>query len=87
MNAVETTTDGQVTISWSQVTTDENGNAINPAKVTYDVYIYDGQSRTPIQTGLSTTELTATVLQAGEQSLMQFAVWHQRQPRMADSER
>ncbi len=75
VNAVETTTDGQVTISWTQVTTDENGNAINPAKVTYDVYIYDGQSRTPIQTGLSTTELTATVLQAGEQSLMQFAVW------------
>lgn len=75
VNAVETTTDGQVTISWSQVTTDENGNAINPAKVTYGVYIYGGQSRTPIQTGLSTTELTATVLQAGEQSLMQFAVW------------
>ena len=61
VNAVETTTDGQVTISWSQVTTDENGNAINPAKVTYDVYIYDGQVKFSAAPGAGALKVLITV--------------------------
>ncbi len=68
-------TPGTVTISWDAVTTDQNGNAINPALVRYNVYTFSGSSRTPIAENVTETSYTYQAMPEGEQDFMQFAVF------------
>lgn len=73
---VETATPGEVTITWDAVTVDQNGNAINPALVTYLV-------AEPTTTGwasivdepVSNTTYTFQAVPAGEQDMVQYAVF------------
>lgn len=73
---VETATPGEVTITWDAVTVDQNGNAINPALVTYLV-------AEPTTTGwasivaepISNTTYTFQAVPAGEQDMVQYAVF------------
>ena len=48
---VETANYGEVTISWDAVTTDRNGNAINPKLVTYSIYELDGEYASDLVAG------------------------------------
>lgn len=73
---VETSTPGEVTITWDAVTVDQNGNAINSALVTYLV-------AEPTTTGwasivdepISNTTYTFQAVPAGEQDFAQYAVF------------
>lgn len=67
--------DTDVILSWTPVTHDVNGVAIEPGRVVYDLYSLDGYTRRAIASGLSSTSYTATVIQAGSQDFFQFLVF------------
>ena len=68
-------TPGNVTITWDAVTTDQNGNPIAAALVKYNVYEYDGTSRTIVGENLTEPTYTYQAQPEGEQDFMQFAVF------------
>ncbi|MCM1006166.1 MAG: choice-of-anchor J domain-containing protein [Prevotella sp.] len=65
------TNPGEVTISWSAVNADINGNNLN--NVTYNVYDCSGSVAQPLATGISATEYTYRAISAG-QKFFQYAV-------------
>lgn len=76
VNIVETSTLGEVTISWDAVTTDHNGNTINPSLVKYLVCTNpDGEGWVPITEELSATTYTFQAVPEGEQDFVQYAVF------------
>lgn len=75
---VETATEGQVTLSWQQVTTDADGQPLNPALVDYIVCEPDNATGQWIPM-YTTKELSYTfqAVPAGQQDFVQFAVFAQ----------
>lgn len=69
---VEEGNTGKVTISWEAVTTDINGNTINPDAVTYRVI--DREYKT-VANNVSGTSVTLTAVEEGTQAFCQFAVY------------
>lgn len=76
VNAVTTDNEGEVTLSWTPVTTDIDGNPLDPSQVTYDIYVFSGYSRTLVESGVSECQYTYQVFPAGsEQDFMQWLVF------------
>lgn len=76
VNAAETDNEGEVTISWTPVTTDIDGNPLDPSQVTYDLYLFSGYSRTLVKSGITECEYTYQAIPAGnEQDFMQWLVF------------
>lgn len=65
---------GEVTVSWSAVTTMANGADLPADKVRYDLYALDGNNRVAVAKNLNTTEYTYQAVAAG-QEFMQYAVF------------
>ncbi len=66
---------GRVTISWLPVDKDYEGNPINPSKVKYVVYKYNGQDWEPFTEELTTTSYTLQAVPVGQQGFVQYAVF------------
>lgn len=76
VNAVETANEGEVTISWTPVTTDIDGNPLAPSQVTYDIYRLSGYSRTLVKSGITECEYTYQAVPAdGKQDFFQWLVF------------
>lgn len=71
---VETSTPGEVTISWNAVTTDITGRYLESSKVRYKVYEFDGNTRVEIADTEDTSYTFQAVLE-GEQAFVQYAVF------------
>lgn len=73
---VETANEGEVTVSWSAVSTDQNGNPINPSFVTYTIAERGESGWVPLFEGLTETSKTfRAVEEGGEQDFAQFAIF------------
>lgn len=67
---------GMITISWDAVTTDRNGQPINPSFVTYAVAQYeDGYGWVDMKAGLTDTFYTFRAVEAGQQTFVQYVVY------------
>ncbi len=75
VNMVETANEGEVTITWDAVTTDYNGNPINPARVTYIIAEHNGTSWVPFVENLTATTYTFRAVEEGEQDFVQYGVF------------
>ena len=84
VHAAETATDGELTVTWDAVTTDQNGNAINPDLVSYTVATYES-GWTPVEggTGIHGTSFTFQAVPAGQQDFVQVAVFAETDGGMA----
>lgn len=69
---VPTANDGEVLISWDAVTTDKDGNPINPDFVTYAVLDADTEV---IEMGISETSITYQAVPAGSQDFVNYYVF------------
>lgn len=72
VNMVETSTPGEVTITWDPVIEDVNGVALSSADVQYIVTDDEGN---PVSDALTTTTFTIQAAAAGEQVFAQYAVF------------
>lgn len=73
---VETENEGEVTVSWSAVSTDQNGNPINPSLVTYTIAQRGESAWEPLFEGITGTSYTFRAIEeGGEQDFAQFAVF------------
>ncbi len=75
---VESATEpGIVTVGWDAVTTDRNGQPINPSFVTYSVAYYDVEQNAwvDMKTGITGTSYTFRAVPEGEQDFVQYAVY------------
>ncbi len=68
----ETSTLGEVKISWDPVTEDARGNSID---ATYNLYKYTSGSFVLLEEGLTTTSYTCQAVESGDQALVQYAVY------------
>lgn len=75
VHAFETATPGEVTITWDAVTTSKGGSALDASQVKYQVYKYEGGSRTAVSSEISATTYTYQAVEAGKQDFVQFAVF------------
>lgn len=75
-SVVETANEGEVTVSWSAVTTDQDGNAVSSDKITYTIAENNGLGWVPLFEGLTTTSHTFRAT-TGAQDLVQYAVFAQ----------
>jgi len=77
INIVETATEGEVTISWDAVTTDQNGNPINSSLVSYILCVEGSYGWVPMDgvPELTTNSYTFQAVPAGEQDFVQYAVF------------
>ena len=66
---------GKVNLTWNQVTTDQNGNAINPDLVTYTLNRIEGGQQVEIASGLKTTSYNYQAVNEGDQEFVQCAVF------------
>lgn len=65
---------GEVTVTWSPVTTMANGSELAADKVRYNVYALDGNNRVALAKNIGATEYTYQAVTAG-QEFMQYAVF------------
>ncbi len=72
---VETSTLGEVAISWNAVTTDINGKPYPANSVTYAIYQMSGYYRYLVKDGITSTSYTFQAVPAGEQDCVQYAVF------------
>ncbi len=72
VNMTETSTPGEVNISWEPVTTDIEGNELASNLVKYNVY--DRSTQAVIAEGVSGTSVVKTVVGPGEQDFIQVFV-------------
>ena len=70
---VEAATPGDVTLTWSEVTSDVHGTPIKPATVTYNVYRFVNGLPDKVKSGISGTTFTFTAVEEG-QEFVQCAV-------------
>ncbi len=70
---VETSTLGEVTLSWDPVTKDHNGNTINPARVNYIIAEQQSSGWVPKFEGL--TETSKTFMALEDPTVQDFAVY------------
>lgn len=77
VHVTETAIPGQLLVTWDPVTTDKEGNAINPNLVTYTVATYENRNWTPVEGGsdLHTTSFKFQAVPEGEQDFVQVAVF------------
>ena len=77
VNITETATPGEVIVTWDEVTTDTNGNPINPALVSYFVCEYvSGSGWAPVhEDPIAQTSYTYQAVPAGEQDFVQVCVF------------
>lgn len=75
VEVIELTTPGYVAISWTAVTTDVRGTALNSADVKYDLYDYSGEELVLIAENLSTIAYTTEFPTEGKQQFAQYAVF------------
>ncbi len=68
------TNPGYVTVSWNAVTTSENGGALAPDQVKYNLYEYDGSSRYLVAGNLTETTYSYMAVPSG-QDFMQYLVY------------
>ncbi|MBD5371439.1 MAG: hypothetical protein HDR80_09925 [Bacteroides sp.] len=74
-NAYETDEYGWVTVNWSPVTTNIDGNPVRPESVTYNIYTYVQGTWIKIAKDLTETEHTFQIMIPGEEQLFwQFGV-------------
>lgn len=66
---------GKVNLTWTAVTTDYDGNPMNPAHITYTVAVSGSMGWEPIATGLTETSYSYQAVEPGEQDLVQCAVF------------
>lgn len=72
----ETANEGEVTVSWTAVSTDHNGNAIPQSKITYTITENNGNGWVPLFEGLTGTSHTFQATE-GAQDMVQYAVFAQ----------
>lgn len=65
---------GMVTLTWQCPATDVDGNAVNPANVTYMVCEYTGDSFPVIAEGIEGTSYTFRAVEDGEQAFKTYVV-------------
>ncbi|MCM1071640.1 MAG: choice-of-anchor J domain-containing protein [[Clostridium] fimetarium] len=70
----ETANEGEVTVGWSPVTTDKNGNPVPAEKISYTIAEYTIQGWTPKFEGLTGTSHTFRATE-GAQDMVQYAVF------------
>ncbi|MDE6484274.1 MAG: choice-of-anchor J domain-containing protein [Duncaniella sp.] len=75
VKAFETSTPGEVTITWDAVTSTTAGGDLASSQVTYYVYRYDGQNFVPVAGPVSETSFTYQAVAAGKQDFVQYAVF------------
>ncbi len=75
--AVETANDGEMSFSWDEVTTDVDGNPLNPALVSYSLYEFTSNYKyVPVIENIKNTSYTyQAVPQGDEQELKQWVVF------------
>ena len=66
---------GKVNLTWTAVTTDYDGNPMNPAHITYTVAVSGSMGWDPIAEGLTETSYSYQAVEAGEQDFVQCAVF------------
>ncbi len=67
---------GMITVSWDAVTTDRNGQPINPSLVTYTIAEYEaGYGWVDMKTGITDTFFTFRAVDPGKQAFVQYAVY------------
>ncbi len=71
---VETANEGEVTVSWTAVSTDKNGNPVPAEKITYTIAENNGQGWEPKFQGLTGTSHTFRATD-GTQDMVQYAVF------------
>ncbi len=69
--------DGEVHLTWKPITFDNRGIAINPAKVTYNIYRIQGGERIDVTKGLTATSHTYSPVKAGDQEFVQCGIFGQ----------
>ncbi len=68
----ETATEGEVSIQWSAPATDENGNRIDPATLTYTVY--NDCDGTPVASGLTELSYVHSAVAEGDRAFVSYRV-------------
>lgn len=74
VSMVETEKDGEVTLSWPKVTTDEAGNPLNPDLVTYTVYQLQAETYVAIADDIAEDFFTFQAVKDGDQKFVHFFV-------------
>lgn len=69
-----TATVGEAVVSWSPVSSDHNGNPINPALVKYDVYRFVDGEPVLIAADVAGTSHTFMAVEAGQQAFVQCGI-------------
>lgn len=71
---VETSTPGEVTLSWEAVDRDANGNPLNPGLVTYTIYQLQAETHVVLYDDITGTSHTFQAVKSGEQNFVHFFV-------------
>ena len=71
--AISEASDGEITLSWDEVSLSADGNAINPARVRYNIYDANAYGE-PVAENVSGTSFTFTGVEAGTQKFVQYSV-------------
>lgn len=74
-SVVETSKDGEVTISWEPVTTNTYGTAISPDAVSYNIYLPYGNTRRLLIEGVRGSSYTCQAAEEGMQGFVQYLVY------------
>lgn len=75
LTIAETANEGEVTLTWDPVTTDIDGNPLDPSHVTYEVIRVIGFDVIPIASGLTTTTYTTQAVKPGERAFVLYGVY------------
>lgn len=71
---VETANEGEVTVSWTAIAADQNGNAVNPDKLKYNLYVVENGQLVSVASEIAATSYTIQAVEKGQQRFAQYAV-------------
>ena len=74
-HVTETATNGEVTISWEPVTVNAYGTAIDPAAVSYNIYVPRGNTRSLVIEGVRGSSYTCVAAPEDMQGFVQYLVY------------
>lgn len=71
--AISEASEGEITLSWDEVSVSADGNAINPARVRYNIYDVNAYGEL-VAENVSGTSFTFTGVEGGTQKFVQYSV-------------
>lgn len=75
LSVAETSTPGEVTVTWTPVTSDIRGGALGEEQVTYDLFRWDSGRWSLVASGLKGSSYTYTAVAEGEQDFVQLIIY------------